>query len=109
MIRTAILNEIFQKYSGWAEKYNEFLIEMLGADKASYAMPKLQKPEDLQDLIRLNTVYVRNESLNGKSYIGFGLNCTWDAEHGLGVTTRGVKVVDIGGHDINLILPTRLT
>jgi hypothetical protein len=53
----------------------------------------------LRSLIELRTITLHRVALNGYAYLGLGLGCTWDSEHGVGVMTHRARVVDVGGGD----------
>ena len=67
-------------------------------EKSKY-MPDIIKPEDFKKLIKPNTIIILDVAKDGMSYIGFGFDCEWDEEHGLGVMTHGGKIVEIGDAD----------
>ncbi|MDJ0847181.1 MAG: hypothetical protein QNK04_02255 [Myxococcota bacterium] len=67
-------------------------------------MPDLRSPEDLRELIRLESVNVHPLSVGDAPYIGFEFDCRWDEEHGLGVLMHGERVVEIGGADTAIYL-----
>jgi hypothetical protein len=53
----------------------------------------------LVDRVELDAVYIQSIHVGGLAYVGYGLRCGWDTEHGLGVLTHGDRVVEVGGAD----------
>ena len=66
-------------------------------------MPDGESGDDLRWLIGLSTVRIFNVSKEGCAYIGFELGCSWEDEHGLGVTTHKKRVVKVGGADTAIL------
>jgi hypothetical protein len=59
-------------------------------------IPELSDREGLKAVIRLDGVTVVDFPEDDVAVLGFGFDCTWDIEHGLGVLVRGRQVVRIG-------------
>jgi internalin A len=59
-------------------------------------IPELSDREGLKVVIRLHSVTVVDFLEDDVAVLGFGFDCTWDFEHGLGVQVRGRQVVRIG-------------
>lgn len=96
-IKNAILEAIFSAYPKWRKLY--------GCDEQESAerMPEIEHPEQLEELISLNTVRIFSASKNGVAYVGFQFNCLWDTEHGLGAMTHNGRVVELGGADTAIL------
>jgi hypothetical protein len=62
--------------------------------------------DDLTKAIRFSRLSVLDDPKNDGTVIGFGFECSWDAEHRLGVLVSGKKVVEVAGSDITWAGPT---
>jgi len=69
------------------------------------AVPLLDSPEGLKELIRLNRLRVL-DSEGGEGLLGFAFACSWEIEHGLGVLARGSDVVEVGDNSITWTGPS---
>ena len=92
-IAKEILRAIFETYPRLRQTY--------GYDEAAAKkiMPELKRPEDLRSLIGLHGVHFLKESKDGVGCVGFEFGCTWDEEHGLGVLTHKLQVIEVGSAD----------
>jgi hypothetical protein len=61
--------------------------------------PRLDSPEGLKELIRLDGLYVLDGE-GGDGLLGFAFACSWEIEHGLGVLARGTEVVKVADNSI---------
>ena len=89
------------------EYYRPMRDVFLTGDSArdSIAIPRLDSPEGLKDLIRLNRLRVL-DSEGGEGFLGFAFACSWEIEHGLGVLTRSTEVVEVGENSITWTGPS---
>ena len=105
-IRDAVLQGIFEAYPEWRRSYFGPISMDGGKSSRPIAefpdlyhpemMPEVCGPEELMRLIRPHTIHVLAEPFDGYTRIGFGFDCKWDEEHGLGVLTHQGKVVSVG-------------
>ena len=65
--------------------------------KAIAAKHFREKP--LRDRVELLTIHIHGVERAGLAYVGYQLDCGWDAEHTLGVLTHGKRVVEVGSAD----------
>ncbi len=63
------------------------------------ALPDQVDRGALERLVSLTSVHIQWAHRDGVAYVGYGLACAWDAEHGLGVLTHRDRVVAVGGAD----------
>jgi len=69
-------------------------------DGASEALIEhVSTPAGIQETLHLNRLSVHNKFFRGSAYIGFGFDCSWEEEHGVGVLLHADRVVSIGGED----------
>ena len=64
------------------------------------AVPLLDSPEGLKELIRLNGLSYVLDAPGGEGLLGFAFACSWEIEHGLGVLARGTEVVEVADNSI---------
>lgn len=60
---------------------------------------KHPKEKPLRDRVELLTIHIHGVERAGLAYVGYQLDCGWDAEHALGVLTHGKRVVEVGSAD----------
>ncbi|NOS69454.1 MAG: hypothetical protein HOP33_05925 [Verrucomicrobia bacterium] len=60
----------------------------------NFTMPKPTKPEVVEDIFSISTIYLR-----GDGAIGISGSCTWDEEHGFGAVIKDGKIVTFGHAD----------
>jgi len=92
-ILNSILSALIDIYPQLQEQYN------YDEDEKSKYMPDIIKQEDFKKIIKPNTITIIDVAKDGMAYVGFGFDCEWDDEHGLGVMTHSSKIVRIGGAD----------
>jgi hypothetical protein len=56
----------------------------------------VQSLDDLLPMLSCSGLRVRTDAANGRSLLGFSFHCDWEPEHGLGVCTHGMNVLDVG-------------
>jgi hypothetical protein len=69
--------------------------ESVDPEFADEIAPVVRGLDDLRPLLAFNSVYVHPAG-GGKADLGFGLECAWEEEHGLGVRVWGDEVVLVG-------------
>lgn len=93
----------------WAVEHLPALLTAARRTVHAHAVRTLE-PQDLaaaatlDDVMRVNAVYVHQASRDRAPYVGVEFSCPWDEEHGLGVLLHGTRVVDIGGADTAFLL-----
>ena len=90
-VAETVLAEILKKFPELRQTYNAD-----EEDDLRKWMPVLNDASGLRNLISMDTVHVLNVSKERKAHVGFQFDCSWDEEHGLGVMTHGMRVVEIG-------------
>lgn len=68
-----------------------------GADDS--LVQRVSTPHGIQDTLHVNHVMIHNKSLDDCAYVGFGFNCSWEQEHGVGLLFHRDRIVDIGDED----------
>jgi hypothetical protein len=93
-VRSAILQAIMDYYP---EVLTWFDGEDIWQQQMARRLPKqLTRPEQLKSLIRMTSIYVCKRDRSGMAYVGYAFDCTWDEEHGLGMTTHGKRILKVG-------------
>lgn len=59
--------------------------------------------ENIASRVRLQTVSILRVEREGVAYVGYGLSCDWDDEHGAGVMTHKERIVEAGGGDTAIL------
>lgn len=107
LIRDEVLNGIYRQYGQWREGFYDTKVSNDGGKTWTTgwglpdqfpprAMPKISNPDELRRLIRPIGVHILTTPHHGTPCVGFGFNCRWDDEHGLGVLTHNGRVVKVG-------------
>jgi hypothetical protein len=91
-LKATVLDGIFSAYDGWRESY---IADAMHPED----MPKLSNPGSLVHLVTPYTVHVLANEKDGFTCVGFGFDCKWDEEHGLGVLTHKGQVLEVGQAD----------
>jgi hypothetical protein len=99
-IRDSILQAVFDEYPEYRAAYiadydlDEF-------DKT--AVPVLDRPEQLKDLIGLSSILIHPVVREGVAYVGYEFGCVWESEHGLGAMMHRDRVVEVGHADVGIL------
>jgi len=112
-----LINEIISNNLDWQSKsvsaiveyykksYEDYRIgwQMGGADEETIDkfLPKDINSKKLLTLITPSEIYIKPEENCEEGTFGFGLECEWDEEHGLGVFFRDWVVFEVGGMDVS--------
>jgi hypothetical protein len=67
------------------------------------ALPAKLDRKSLRALVQLTTITIHGVARDGVALVGYGLACTWDREHGVGVLTHGDRVLEVGAADTALL------
>jgi hypothetical protein len=98
-VRDAVLRAVMKQYARFAAN-----VELYPGKPdwlESQSLPKkIAKPAELQSRIQLTTLFIHHVSRSGISYVGFGFECVWDVEHGLGVMTHRRRIVGTGDEEV---------
>ncbi|MCU0437456.1 MAG: hypothetical protein MUC49_06030 [Raineya sp.] len=111
LVTDVIKNEIF-----WIEKAIDALIQYYKETYADYKigwelsnlddavieqyLPKEINQTKLLKLITPSEIYISPEESCEYGTFGFGLECEWDIEHGLGVYFKNWEVYEVGSMDV---------
>jgi hypothetical protein len=98
-IRDTILRAVFDEYPGYRAAY----YEDYDLDKSDDALPVLDSPEQLRDVMGLSSVLIHSVVREGVAYVGYEFGCAWESEHGLGAMTHQGRVVTVGHADVSIL------
>lgn len=56
--------------------------------------------------LNLNSIFIHNTTNGGIAKVGFGFDCSWESEHGVGVLLHRSEVLKVGGEDEAFIRQT---
>jgi hypothetical protein len=88
-VRDAVIAAVFDWLSVYADRFDEF----------SPRRP-IRVPGDLRANLMLRTVFVSAFAKRGCAFVGLGLRCSWDEEHGLSVMTHRDRVIGVGDWEL---------
>jgi hypothetical protein len=98
-ISQAVSHAILEYYSANCEEWRSAR-RPLSKSFTEKTVPRVLTLEKLKRLVCLLDVHVHESSKDGFSFVGFGFECSWDEEHGVGVLTHKGAIVDVGQMDI---------
>jgi hypothetical protein len=87
----AVLEAVHTEYPRLRGRLKEFVDE--------HSMPPGSEPAGLLRLISPNIIHLLANPKDGFTRVGFGFDCKWDEDHGLGVLTHQGRVIKVGGAD----------
>jgi hypothetical protein len=87
----AVMRRTFSLYSKCIDNWREDW--RMDPKDAEYLMPSIESPDRLRRLMRLRSVAIQEAEEGGIANVTFHFDCTWDEEHGWGVTVRKDQVV----------------
>ena len=62
-------------------------------------IPEVQNNDELLELLMPLHATIHETTKDGINYVGFGFDCSWQEEHGIGVLMYKDRVVQHGGED----------
>ena len=86
-----VLKAIFDDYARIRKGFRSEDWEGLGTN-----VTQVNQAEEMKKLIGLMSVHVLNLEKDGRAYVAFEFESSWDHEHGFEVVTHGMRVVEIG-------------
>lgn len=89
-IQTKMLTNLLKIYPELQE------VSGLDEEDLQECMPHLKSTSEFKNLISLSSVYILNNAKENISFVGFGFDCSWDDEHGVGIMTHKEKIIEIG-------------
>ncbi len=106
-LRSLVLGGIFSVYASWRDDHFGSKVSSDGGATWQTGwdlpeqyppdqMPAVRSPEELCQLIRPGAIYVMSVPKDGSTRLGFGFQCRWDEEHGLGVSVHNGEIVSVG-------------
>jgi len=89
---------IFEYYLSNYEDYRA----MYNSDKADIMAPKISSVRELSRLVKPTGLLIIYDFEDGIRRVGVLCDCTWEPEHGLGISIENENVIEIGFQDIIL-------
>lgn len=96
-VLSAVLSEILKHYIGTRPRY-----VAMGPEWIEH-MPEISSPEDIKNMITLNSICINWPYDEGAVQLGMSYSCVWEREHGLGVVLENNAVKEVGGADCAII------
>ena len=62
-------------------------------------IPLVENDSELKELIMPLRVSIHEIVKDGYNYVGFGFDCSWQEEHGIGILMYKDRIVQHGGED----------
>ena len=87
-LQTLIMKIISEDYDKALKEYGE-----------DEDIPVVKNEEELKELLMPLSVTIHSTVKDGYNYIGYGFDCSWEEEHGLGILTYKDTVIEHGGED----------
>ncbi len=91
-VHDAILEGLFENHPGIREEWLEYIPE----GQVERCVPAVGSPEDFDNYIGINAIYVHQIDDGQAPYIGIELWCPWDDDHTQGILMHGTDVLEIG-------------
>jgi uncharacterized protein DUF6985 len=96
-IRDAILKAVMKAYPKWLASCG--IDDPATEPHLAHLPRKFKNVKELRSHIGLRTVYIVPAEKAGIAYVGYGFECSWDPEHGLGVATHRTKILEVGDEE----------
>ncbi|WP_437187452.1 DUF6985 domain-containing protein [Planctomicrobium sp. SH668] len=100
IVHKAMLQKLYEAYPAIREQF----LDSFDEDDAKRLLPKIRSPNRLKSLMDVPSINVHQIMESGKPFLGVALECTWDAEHGVGILLHGETPLEIGGADTAILL-----
>lgn len=91
--------EIFNYY---LENFEDYRSMQSDSEEVEKIAPKISSIEELGKLVTPTILLIRYDFEDGVRRVGILYDCSWEPEHGLGISIEDEKVVEIGLQDIVL-------
>ncbi|MCL1895894.1 MAG: hypothetical protein FWG03_05040 [Clostridiales bacterium] len=92
---------IFEYYLEIFDDYRDMYLED-SEELADENIPRISSAEELLELIEPASLLIRGDIGDGTRRLGILFNCTWEPEHGLGVSILNEKIDEVGSQDVAL-------
>ncbi|MCL1895896.1 MAG: hypothetical protein FWG03_05050 [Clostridiales bacterium] len=92
---------IFEYYLEIFEDYRDMYLED-SEELADENAPRISSAEELLELIEPASLLIRGDFEDGIRRLGILCECTWEPEHGLGVSIENEEVAEVGFQDVAL-------
>lgn len=92
-------DKIFEYY---LENFEDYRAMQSNSEEVEKIAPKISSIEEMGKLVTPTSLLIRYDFEDGIRRVGILCDCTWEREHGLGISIEDEKVVEIGLQDIIL-------
>ncbi|AJS61116.1 DUF6985 domain-containing protein [Paenibacillus sp. IHBB 10380] len=92
-------DEIFKYY---LENFEDYRAMQSDSEEVEKIAPKISSIEELGKLVTPTCLLIRYDFDDGIRRVGILCDCTWEREHGLGISIEDEKVLEVGLQDIVL-------
>jgi len=92
-------DKIFKYY---LENCDDYRAMQSNSEEVEKIAPKISSIEELGKLVTPTSFLIRYDFEDGIRRVGILCDCTWEPEHGLGISVENEEVVEIGVQDIVL-------
>lgn len=91
--------KIFEYY---LENYDDYRAMQSNSEEVEQIAPKISSIDELGKLVTPTSLLIRYDFGDDVRRVGILCDCTWEREHGLGISVENEEVVEIGLQDIVL-------
>ncbi|NPC93703.1 hypothetical protein HOO54_16050 [Bacillus sp. WMMC1349] len=91
--------EVFKYY---LENFEDHRAMQSDSEEVEKNAPTISSIEELGKLVTLTCLLIRYDFEDGVRRVGILCDCTWEPEHGLGISIENEKVIEVGLQDIVL-------
>lgn len=92
-------DKIFEYY---LENCDDYRAMQSNSEEVEKIAPKISSIDELGKLVTPTSLLIRYDFEDGIRRVGILCDCTWEPEHGLGISVENEEVVEIGLQDIVL-------
>ena len=89
-------------YDYYLDIYSDYRAMQLSEEQADKNVPSISSKEGLEPLIQAISLLIDYDFQDGMRRIGLLFECTWEPEHGVGVSIINEKISKVGFQDIML-------
>lgn len=86
----------------YLENFEDYRAMQCDNEELETIVPQISSIEELRKLVSPTHLLIRYDFEDGIRRVGILCDCTWEPEHGLGVSIENEKIIEIGFRDIVL-------